>query len=223
MIREHHLRVSRTARYAMVGDAPDPSETWVACHGYRQLARFFARPFEAIAGPGRSVVVPEGLSRFYVDDDGGPHGPEARVGATWMTREDRAAEIADYIDYLDALVSHLAAGPPPRVTAFGFSQGAATASRWAAYGRTEIDRLILWGGLPAHDLDLAAAGPRLAHVDVVIARGASDEHLSAGAVRRALDTLHGAGLPGREWTYDGQHRVEPGPLRALIAELAGGR
>ncbi len=223
MIHEQHLRVGRTARYAVVGDAADAPEMWVVCHGYRQLARYFARPFEAIAGPARSVVAPEGLSRFYVDDDGGPHGPEARVGATWMTREDRAAEIADYVDYLDALVAYLTSDTTLRVTAFGFSQGAATASRWAAYGRTEIDRLILWGGLPAHDLDLAAAGPRLAHVDVVIARGAADPHLSADAVRRALESLHGAGLPAREWTYDGGHRVEPGPLRALIAELAGGR
>jgi predicted esterase len=238
---EHHLRVARTARYVLLGDDPpsgarpprtsppdtdpgaDPApELWVACHGYRQLARYFARPFEAIAGPARRVAVPEGLSRFYVDDDGGPHGPEARVGATWMTREDRLAEIDDYVAYLDALVAHLAPGPRSPVTAFGFSQGAATASRWAAYGRTEIDRLVLWGGLPAHDLDLAAAGPRLAHLDIILARGAADGHLSEAAVTRVVDGLHAAGLPGRAWTYDGAHKVEGGSLTSLVAELAGG-
>ena len=76
---------------------------WVVCHGYRQLARRFIREFQGIAGAERRIVAPEGLSRFYLDEEGGPHGPEARVGATWMTREDRIAEIDDYVAYLDAL------------------------------------------------------------------------------------------------------------------------
>jgi predicted esterase len=230
VISEHHLRVGRTARYVLLGGAsadpdddrpPRQAELWVACHGYRQLARYFARPFTSVAGPSRKVAVPEGLSRFYVDDDGGPHGPDARVGATWMTREDREAEIQDYVAYLDALASHVSPDPGAGVTAFGFSQGAATASRWAAYGETEIDRLILWGGLPAHDLDFSAAGPRLAHVDVLIARGAADPHLGPEAVERALETMHEAGVPGRSWTYEGGHKVDPESLSALLAELSG--
>ncbi|HSM37639.1 MAG TPA: hypothetical protein VK837_14655 [Longimicrobiales bacterium] len=230
MISEHHLRVGRTARYVLLEDAPDepangePShhaELWVACHGYRQLARYFARPFASIAGPGRRVAVPEGLSRFYVDDDGGAHGPDARVGATWMTREDREAEIGDYVAYLDALAARVAPAQGAPVTAFGFSQGAATASRWAAYGETEIDRLILWGGLPAHDLDFSAAGPRLAHVDILIARGAADPYLGPEAVGRALETMHEAGVPARSWTYEGGHKVDAESLSALVTELSG--
>jgi hypothetical protein len=46
-------------------------------------------------------VAPEGLSRFYFE--GGFHGPGSKVGATWMTREDRLAKIEDYVGYLDAL------------------------------------------------------------------------------------------------------------------------
>ncbi len=245
-MREEHLRVTRTARYVLLdggaadagrtGDDGDASrataaadapgqdamgELWVACHGYRQLARYFARPFAAIAGPGRRVAVPEGLSRFYVDDDGGAHGPDARVGATWMTREDRLHEIEDYVAYLDALVGHLAGdAPDARVTAFGFSQGAATASRWAAYGSAEIDRLVLWAGLPAHDLDLAAAGPRLAHLDIVLAHGSEDPWVDDAAARRTVSELHAAGLPGRAWPYDGGHKVEPAALARFTESLS---
>ena len=52
-------------------------EAWFALHGYRQAARRFARRFEVLDAPGRIVVVPEGLSRFYVD----PSPGEARAGA----------------------------------------------------------------------------------------------------------------------------------------------
>ena len=67
----------------------------------------------------------------------------------------RATDIADYVSYLDTLYEHVRAtvpAPAARVHVLGFSQGAATASRWAALGRSVIDRLILWGGAHAHDL-----------------------------------------------------------------------
>src|ERR1051325_10016453 len=47
----------------------------------------------------RRLVAPEGLSRFYLSE----RATERRVGASWMTREDRLAEIADYLGYLDAV------------------------------------------------------------------------------------------------------------------------
>ena len=37
--------------------------------------------------------MPEGLSRFYLDDPRKRHGPDAPIGASWMTREDREHEI----------------------------------------------------------------------------------------------------------------------------------
>ncbi|MFW6202332.1 MAG: hypothetical protein ACOC8B_07130, partial [Gemmatimonadota bacterium] len=80
-----------------------PREIWFVCHGYRQLAGRFVRRFAPLDDGNRLIVAPEALSRFYLDDDGGPHGPDARIGATWMTRADRENEIRDYVDYLDTL------------------------------------------------------------------------------------------------------------------------
>ncbi|MEZ4763957.1 MAG: hypothetical protein R3C26_12480 [Calditrichia bacterium] len=37
------------------------------------------------------------MSRFYLQSTNG------RIGATWMTREDRENEIADYLAYLNNL------------------------------------------------------------------------------------------------------------------------
>ena len=118
-IPPRHLRVARTARYYMLGGRGEGvAEAWFALHGYRQAARRFARRFEVLDAPERIVVVPEALSRFYVDPSPGRHGPEHRVGASWMTREDRDNEIADYVAYLDALAAEVAATAAPAVRSF---------------------------------------------------------------------------------------------------------
>ncbi len=96
---EHHITVARTARYFTIGD-PAATEIWFVCHGYGQLAARFLKRFEPITEGARLVVAPEGLSRFYV---GSGERRDQPVGATWMTREDRLHEIADYVKYLDAV------------------------------------------------------------------------------------------------------------------------
>jgi hypothetical protein len=109
MRREHHLPVSRTARYFTIGE-PHASlrELWFVCHGYGQLAGRFVRHFESIDAPHRMIVAPEALSRFYVEVPGKTHA-DTHVGASWMTREDRLSDIEDYVEYLDALHAHISA------------------------------------------------------------------------------------------------------------------
>src|SRR5437867_9573715 len=42
LLQEHHLTVSRTARYFTLGESPrGVEEVWFACHGYAQLAGRF--------------------------------------------------------------------------------------------------------------------------------------------------------------------------------------
>src|SRR5207237_799567 len=69
---------------------------------------------------GCCVVAPEGRPRFYLTES----PTERRVGASWMTREDRLHEIDDYVRYLDAVHVDLKL-PNTRITALGFSQGSA--------------------------------------------------------------------------------------------------
>ena len=89
-----HLAVARNARYFTLGETgPAVDEIWFALHGYAQLAGAFARYCQPLAAPRRLVVVPEALSRFYLGDHTKPAGPDARIGASWMTREDRQADI----------------------------------------------------------------------------------------------------------------------------------
>src|SRR2546430_248789 len=136
-IAEHAIAVPRTARYYTLGPTHGfPRELWFVCHGYGQLAGRFIQQFAPIDDGTRLIVAPEALSRFYLDPlSERRHQRSPRVGATWMTREDRHAEIADYVSYLDLLsaeVKHHLAGASPRIVFLGFSQGTATVSRWLA-------------------------------------------------------------------------------------------
>ena len=224
---ERHIRVPRTARYRVAGDPSSAEEVWFVLHGYRQLAERFIRRFSALPGVGgrRAVVAPEALSRFYIEDDGGEHGPDSPVGATWMTRADREHEIRDYVEYLDRLAAAVLGpasdpGPPGpeapsaapieagprRVVVLGFSQGAATASRWVTYGRIRPAELVLWGGGLAADLDMAQAAEALAGVRVRLVTGDEDRwaaRRAAGSSRR----LAGIGLEAERLEYRGGHRV----------------
>ena len=78
-------------------------------HGLGQLASVFIGYFKTIATPTRLIVAPEALSRHYIPQSGSSGTKDARIGATWMTREDRDNEIADYVEYLDAVWRETAA------------------------------------------------------------------------------------------------------------------
>ncbi|HEX6938767.1 MAG TPA: hypothetical protein VF158_05100 [Longimicrobiales bacterium] len=214
---EHHIRVARTARFHTLGDPRGPiRQVWFVCHGYGQLAGRFIRRFEPIAGGGRLIVAPEALNRFYTDDEPGPHGPQSRVGATWMTREDRLAEIADYVAYLDALYSRIfetVDRDAVEAYALGFSQGAATVCRWIALGTARMDRMILWASFLPVDLDLAAAAPRLRAVRPVLVAGESDAYATPDMAEHDAARL-------REWDIDAAVITFPGG-HALDAAILG--
>ncbi len=213
-----HLVVPRTARYATVGDARTARELWVVLHGYGQLAERFARHFAPLAA-GRLVVAPEALSRFYLGDSPS-HGPDARVGATWMTREDRLAEIADYVRYLDLVVADARSSmgvPDAPLDVLAFSQGTATACRWLQQGSAVARRLVLWGGGVPPDLDLAAGGSFLRGTALTLVHGTTDEYATAAVVAEQEARLRAHAVPYTARTFDGGHRLDADTLQALIA------
>jgi len=222
MMREHHLPVGRTARFFTLGDPHrSPSEVWFVLHGYGQLASRFLRHFEVLNDGRRLIVAPEALSRFYLDTVTGSH-THSPVGASWMTREDRLSEIDDYIEYLDALADQVrrdVGGRLPRVVTLGFSQGVATACRWVTEGQIATDRLIMWGGLVPHDLDLGAlaapAGRRGA--EIIIVMGTEDGLVTTAAVTEQEERLGREAIAARTITFSGGHRLDDETLAALAA------
>ncbi len=215
MLSEHHLTVSRTARYVVLGGSEHASELWIACHGYGQRAIRFARAFEAIASESTCVVVPEALSRFYVDaSDARGHGG-AHVGASWMTREERDAEISDYVEYLNALWRTVPSAPGARVTALGFSQGAATAARWAVMGEARPQRLVLWGGTMPRDLLAGDALTRLRAMTLYLVAGLHDHYATETAIANELKALQERDVTPRVLRFEGGHTLDAPTLQLL--------
>ena len=208
---EHCIRVQRTARYHMLGAPETAKEIWVVVHGYGQLARFFLNRFEGMQQD-RCIVAPEGLNRFYLDAE------HSRVGATWMTREDRANEIQDHVEYLDTLVEQITrmAKPGTPVNALGFSQGVATVARWSLRGTTPIARMVCWaGGLPAELDHTALQAWRHLPVDLVL--GDQDEFAKPSDLEAMALKLQGAGVPHKTHRFAGKHLLEPVLLERLIS------
>ena len=216
-VHEHRLQVPRTARYCQLGELATARQLWIVCHGYGQLAPYFIRHFRLAVEqvPGTVVVAPEGLSRFYLQGNGG------RVGATWMTSEDRLTEIEDFSAYLDTLLQRLLPACPPdvQVVVLGFSQGATTASRWLLRGGFTPAHLVLWAGTFPEDVDPASAAAlltRLPRLSVVC--GDSDSYLSEQRITAQLELLrqHGA-RPEMLW-FAGRHELNQPLLGQLVQQ-----
>ena len=209
-MQEHHLRVQRTARYHVLGDIRTAKALWIVVHGYGQLARFFLNNFEGLEDD-LCVVAPEGLSRFYLDAE------HQRVGATWMTREDRLHEIEDHVAYLDRLVEVLLQqrSAPIPINVLGFSQGVATVARWAMKGKTKFDRLVFWAGSLPPELDQGALQAwRSLKVDLVL--GEQDPLIKAADVKAAFQRLTSAGIAVQMHNFKGAHALDKMLLSRLM-------
>jgi predicted esterase len=222
MRREHHLPVSRTARYFTTGEPhAGVRELWFVCHGYGQLAGRFIRHFESIAAPERLIVAPEALSRFYVETPGKTHA-DTHVGASWMTREDRLSDIEDNVEYLDALHAHIMTSlgaASPTFTVLGFSQGVATVARWLERTRVHVDRALLWGSTIPADVDLTAA-PAFRAARLTAIAGTADEHATAEMLAAQDARLKANGIAYEHVTFNGSHRIDRAVLGRFVEGVA---
>ncbi|HET7790256.1 MAG TPA: hypothetical protein VFK78_05600 [Gemmatimonadales bacterium] len=213
---EHRISVKKSARYFTLGQPGRAvREVWVVLHGYAQLAERFLARFAALESPERLIVAPEALSRFYIED-----GKHSKVGASWMTREDRLADIADYLAFLDQVQDEVRAsldGGRATLKVLGYSQGAATACRWTAMGKATVARLVIWGGEVPPDLDLRAARARLTVADLTLVYGASDDYFTSKVVKATEARLREAEIPFRPVSYEGGHELDDGVLREIVS------
>jgi predicted esterase len=217
----HHLRVERTARYYTLGASGGaPKSIWFMLHGYGQLAGDFIRYFGDLANDDTLLVAPEAMNRFYLVSPDKAPARDRPVGATWMTREDRDSEIADYVEYLDALHAELAVTPASfgaKVNVVGFSQGAATATRWITHGKAQIDRLILWGGLLPPETDLTRGHAALRYVALTLVLGESDQYVNEQMLAAETVRLEQASVPFDVVRYEGGHSIK----RVVFPRLVG--
>ncbi len=207
--QQHHFQVPKTARFSTIGPPLDQAKhVMIALHGYGQLPEFFLRKFAGLAEQGWCIIAPEGFHRFYLN------GTSGRVGASWMTKEDRETDIADYVHYLDSLCEHLDLRQRYPVL-LGFSQGVATASRWVASGAQSFGHLILWAGVFPPDFEWKTGHSELTNMRVDVALGDKDPFFEDNLLTDTAANLDRMQVPYSLHRFKGGHAIDPDLLHEL--------
>jgi len=177
-------------------------------HGYAETAGDHMEALQTIPGTTEWLLVcVQALHRFYARRD--------RVVASWMTREDRELAIADNVDYVGRVLTHVRARYQTRepLVFSGFSQGAAMAYRATAHYRANA-LIVLGGDVPPDILNQRQVPFPL----VLVGRGTRDEWYTEEkeiADREALTTI---GAQVEVCVFDGGHEWTD-PFRAAAASV----
>lgn len=213
---EQRIHFDFKARYYKLGEINEATlQVWFVLHGYGQLAQYFLRKFNSLEAKNICVIAPEGLSRFYLEDiNARSQGGSSRVGATWMTKEDRLTDIENYVTYLNSIYQKELVGLTsiPPVTLLGFSQGVATVARWALYGSVQFQRMILWAGILPPDMDFELGKDKVRGKEVIQVYGRQDPFINAGRLeemKRLCDQLE---ITPQIIEYNGKHEIDESVL-----------
>lgn len=208
----HSIEVVKTARYVSMGPPiTEAKDLLIALHGYGQLPSFFIQKFEFLATAGWTIIAPEGPHRFYLN------GTSGRVGASWMTKEDRENDIANYVSYLDAVMTNLnEIGAPADPVLLGFSQGVATASRWAALGQHSFSKIILWAGVFPPDYPWENGCDALQNNKIQIVQGTQDPFLKDMDTDQTRRILQTNGVDFTMYSFEGGHDIHADSLKSIL-------
>lgn len=204
-MKTNYIQTSKTARYYTLGKFDESTdEILFVLHGYGELASEFISKFTSLENGKRFIIAPEAMNRFYL------RGLYGKVGATWMTKEDRENEIKDYINYLDNVYNLLLQNKTSgvKVRLLGFSQGGATASRWFTETECKIDELILWGSSVPHDINYSKLKSKLTSKLIYII-GDKDKFITKEKLTEELELLDQNKIDYEIKKYSGKHDILP--------------
>lgn len=216
MIESHTLSVAKTAHYYTIGTpGKHIQKCWIVCHGQGQLAQYFIRKFDGLAAEDTFILAPEGFSRYYLN------GFSGKVGASWMTKEDRLTEIEDYSNYLTILYQQFIPQFSDHVALilFGFSQGCATQLRWVMRAFPHFHRLVLWAGMLPEDLDYQAHQDYFADKKLHFVYGTNDPFITTERMQQIAQLIENHHLNVEIQTFEGEHTVDRSALQALVTNF----
>jgi predicted esterase len=211
------IKISRTARYFTLQNNTQPiSEIWIVAHGYGQLASYFIRHFEHILIPGTLIVAPEALSRFYVDEKSN------RVGASWMTKEEREYEISDYVEYISSVYEQVKMDfsvSAHKLYIMGFSQGVPTICRWLALSNYKTDALICWAGFFPHDINWDQNMKNKFQLPIFSVVGDDDPYLNPDSMNQWNSFVENMDLKVNHIAFQGKHILHHETLIQLAKQV----
>ncbi len=212
-MNEKRIQFEYNARYFQFGELNENTKNLIfVIHGYGQQAKYFLKKFESLNQQGNCIVAPEGLSRFYLE------GFSGRVGATWMTKEDRLSDIENYIVYLNSIYESLKPNLQKNISVsiIGFSQGSATASRWAASLPFDFSQLILWAGVFPPDMDFDKASAKFAKKKMFYVYGTEDPFLTKERLEEMKQLSQKLKVNPKIIKFEGGHEIDKETLNQLF-------
>lgn len=208
------LQIEKKARYFLLGNpGNDTSIVWVVLHGYGMLSEFFIQKFKKLENKNTLILAPEALNRFYIDTNYG------RVGASWMTKDERQDDIKENIKYLNSLMDQIIKEIGHnrfKINVLGFSQGGATACRWLFKSGLKFENLIMWAGDIPKDTLTEENRLKWSDMNTHLVMGKKDELINEEMKAKFLKLVTDYKLDYKLTLYDGDHRIYPDVLMELI-------
>ena len=211
------INVNKKARYYQIGTASKSiSKIFIVLHGYAMLSEFFIQKFKNLDDGNTLIIAPEALNRFYIDSNYG------RVGASWMTKEERESDIEENIEYLNSLIKTVCDEIGHynfKMNILGFSQGGATACRWIFSSKMKVDNLILWAGDIPKDTMIEENKSKWNSFNTHIVMGKQDHLINDKMKAKFLKLILDYKLDYKLTEYQGDHRIFPDIMLKLARSL----
>jgi predicted esterase len=211
---ENHINLSFKAPYYTLNEFNSKTKNiWIVCHGYGQLAEHFIKRFDVLDDQDNFILALQGLSRFYTDNNFG------RVGASWMTKEDRLTDLENQRTYIDGVLNEVFGQhelTDYKINFLGFSQGASMIGRIAAYLKVPFDNLVIWaGGFPTEltkeDFSFVKSN---ANLKVVL--GKQDQYFKEAEYLTEINRMESIiGLKSELVLFEGTHELRREVLKSL--------
>jgi len=205
---DHKIIIEKSAAYQTFGNPLTATKLIFALHGYGQLTEFFIRKFQHLSSE-YFIITPEGFHRFYLK------GSSGRVGASWMTKENRSDDIKDNIKYLNQLYHQFDKYQFDEKILLGFSQGGATASRWHDKGDFGADKFVLWASVFPPDLDQEWPSSFQNSTNIFVI-GSEDKYYTSEKIEMQKSYFLQNKVAFKTVIYVGDHSINPDILREIL-------
>lgn len=213
MSQTKQVSYQTTNTYSILNSiTPDTQNIWIACHGIGYLSKYFITYFEGLDPKENYIIAPQAPSKYYQTK------AYKYVGASWLTKESKALEIENVLNYLDEILKVENLVSDPRIILFGFSQGVSIVTRWMAKRKINCKHLVIHSGSIPVEFDKGSFD-YLPQLQTSIIYGTEDEYLSEEKIKSQLELAHSIfPNPPQRLTFEGKHVMHKKSIQK-IAEL----
>jgi predicted esterase len=205
---KNYIQSTKNYRYFTLGNRETAKKLLFVLHGYGQMPEYFIQKFNELSDE-YFIVAPEGMHRFYLK------GSSGRVGASWMTKEDRLSDIDDTLNFLNKLHAQFSEQfAVADMSILGFSQGAATAARWFYTSDKLAHQLIIWASVFPPDLAISDEINPTTHFKAKFVIGNQDEYFNAEQQNELVQFYADKGY--KVFQFEGKHDIDSITLTQIL-------